>query len=547
MYLLFSWTAMKRHFRSYNIIFQKVSIIAFCISFFLFAGGTVSGGTSSIRKSQQGNSVHFGKKILTAAGVYLRKAPSLNAKRIVMTHFGDIVFLIGISPQNEEWFQVETRGQISGWINGKFLADFNEKDELQLCYKISKHKIDTSQNFGDIIDVSNFLERNINKSIGTSYENTFKSLYMISLRKSLSLIPKDKYTEPPYNEWIYKHNKEPYWKTIYQSPSEPDGVDRNKQVHLPSQEKNIQFSESLSIEDLLEMFIQFFDSNDPTLKSYSDQAWEKVISKGAKVIPELVDLIQDSNQKHYLQAIACSAIGEIGKVHENDVSKGYFIFGAGSPAKEAIPHMIKLLNDPGFSEYQQLIISALGQIGNDAEAAVPHIIKRLNHEEKQVVMVSIIALGKISTNEKISLPALSEIVKNDDREMAVEATHSIAKFGQLSRIILSNTEFDVVNVTLKAVATALLDALNSNYIEVQRVSSYYLAGIAHQSENPKPVLIRALQSDDAEVRYYIAQTIKQLVIHDPSYASILIKSLEKEQNKQVRRMLMDAIKVYSEQ
>lgn len=225
---------MKRQFNQYNLIFQKVSIISFCISFFLFNGGAVSGITSSTQKFKEGNYDHLGKKILTAAGVYLRKAPSLDAKRIVMTHFGDIVFLIGISPENEKWFHVETQGHISGWIKAEFLTDFNEKDELDLYYRISKHKIDTSQSFGDIVDVSNFLEMNIDKSIGTSYQNTLKSIYLISLRKSLSLIPKDKHSEPPYKEWIYKHQHDPHWNTVYQSQSESESVHKETNETLIS-------------------------------------------------------------------------------------------------------------------------------------------------------------------------------------------------------------------------------------------------------------------------------------------------------------------------
>jgi hypothetical protein len=75
---------------------------------------------------------------------------------------------------------------------------------------------------------------NIDKSIGTSYENTFKSIYMISLRKSLSLIPKDKHSEPPYKEWIYKHQHEPHWNTVYQSQSESESVHKETNENLIS-------------------------------------------------------------------------------------------------------------------------------------------------------------------------------------------------------------------------------------------------------------------------------------------------------------------------
>ena len=313
--------------------------------------------------------------------------------------------------------------------------------------------------------------------------------------------------------------------------------------NIPTLNENAEPESALKTGDLLEMFIQYADSKEPALLKVGTSALDKVVARGMDALPELAAIMKDSSNSDRLRAAAAMAIGAIGKVPENDIVKnGYVTIDAGSRAQNEVPDLIEFLNDPGAKGSEDIIITALGQLGPDAKAAVHEIIKILSSGDKKIKLSAINALGKIGLREDIAVPALSGQAKSSDKEIAVEAVSAITRFGQVSRSLFSKTETDISNPTLVIVANALFDSLGSGFIEVQRIASVGLVGIAGQVEYKKSVLADALWSKDAEVRYNIAQVISRLAKQDKSYGKILEQAHKVENQQQVKDMLLSAMK-----
>lgn len=156
-------------------------------------------------------------KITIGAGVYLRDVPKSDGKKLSILPsgtlpFGTVVTVFEKIDDPEIWFNVSLEDGTKGWIPGEYLTDFDSNNRVKIHLEISKDKIRNTNNFGDLVEVSNFLFRISSEALQSE---EIKSLLLSALRKSLAVIPSNQQQrEPRHQGWIQKHKTQPYWKDI---------------------------------------------------------------------------------------------------------------------------------------------------------------------------------------------------------------------------------------------------------------------------------------------------------------------------------------------
>jgi HEAT repeat protein len=188
----------------------------------------------------------------------------------------------------------------------------------------------------------------------------------------------------------------------------------------------------------------------------------------------LIDLMDDPDQTS--QVAAVRALGDLGP--------------AGSAA---VPQLTERLNNAAL---QSAIIDTLGKIGPKAEASVPRLLELARGKDREIQIVSMLALGLIGKPSGDVLSTLYTYQKNDDREVRYAAFQAITK----------------LEPDQDKLFPVLLSALQEESIRMHRIAAVALAKYGDKAQPAVPTLIKML---DRETDRKIAlEALKSIHVHD---------------------------------
>ncbi|RKZ73875.1 MAG: hypothetical protein DRQ57_12985 [Gammaproteobacteria bacterium] len=139
--------------------------------------------------------------IMTGAGVRLRKTPQKHAKIVTQLQIGTIVFLLD---RKKEWYRIAMPNGYKGWVLSKYTMSLDNFNHLGKAYiEVANRKIN-SNDFGDLAELCNFLNRVSLQVTKQAIADKLKQLHLVALQRSLEKIPRHRQYEPRYSEWLEK-------------------------------------------------------------------------------------------------------------------------------------------------------------------------------------------------------------------------------------------------------------------------------------------------------------------------------------------------------
>ena len=174
-------------------------------------------------------------------------------------------------------------------------------------------------------------------------------------------------------------------------------------------------------------------SDDAEFRAAAFSALGETQSKQA--IPVLIGGLRDTELKN--RRFAISALGRFGKdakpavadligILKNEKELRYTVLRAleqiGPDAAEALPELLKLLDD---KSYGYTAARAIGALGRAAVPAVPALVKRMQQAKSD--SYAIFALGQLGVHAKAALPELHRISREGTRLQRTAAENAIDK------------------------------------------------------------------------------------------------------------------------
>ncbi len=151
--------------------------------------------------------------ITIGAGVSIRTAPKITAKRLDILDIGTIVQQLDktkyphtIGTTKDYWYKIKRQTGQEGWIFGSLLVPV-KLDELESAYiKLAQARLNIKKpNFADSVNLHSFLARIESESNNREARAIFSLLKYLTLRLCLSLVPPDTQAQP-YKRWIDSQN-----------------------------------------------------------------------------------------------------------------------------------------------------------------------------------------------------------------------------------------------------------------------------------------------------------------------------------------------------
>jgi len=171
----------------------------------------------------------------------------------------------------------------------------------------------------------------------------------------------------------------------------------------------------------------------------------------------------------------------------------------------AVPWLIEALRgkDEGLREHATDTLIRIGH------PAVPALIELLKDDDKRMRYVAIWALGQIGPVTNEIVPALIAALKDKDEAVRFAAAQAIGEIGPAA----------------KCAVPALLAALKDKDRDVRYYVILALGSIGPATEEVVPALIVALQDNDANIRFAAAQALGQFGPDAKDAVSVLSEKL----------------------
>jgi hypothetical protein len=146
-------------------------------------------------------------RIITGAGVRLRKQAEQNAKGKIILHLGTIVLEL---EKDGNWYKIETPKKQIGWVHAKYSQPLEPNKRAETYIKLAKKKLNRTS-FGNLVDLCNFLSH-ASDTVELESAVELKLLYLFALQGSLRHISSEQPNKKRYSKWLKKHDGEIRYK-----------------------------------------------------------------------------------------------------------------------------------------------------------------------------------------------------------------------------------------------------------------------------------------------------------------------------------------------
>jgi HEAT repeat protein len=163
----------------------------------------------------------------------------------------------------------------------------------------------------------------------------------------------------------------------------------------------------------------------------------------------------------------------------------YILGQMGSPAKQAIPELVKMLEDRQ-SEPRWYAIDALGYFGPDAAVAVPAMIKSLESKVNDAIVRrrGARSLGRIGPAAKEAIPTLQAALASDDNLYRVAAAQALWQIDNHPQAL-----------------PTLIEVLKTGDNEAAMMAALALAELRPADPSASAALVAALSHADFDVQH----------------------------------------------
>lgn len=196
----------------------------------------------------------------------------------------------------------------------------------------------------------------------------------------------------------------------------------------------------------------------------------------------------------------------------------------------AVPRLIKGLE---FEKTRPYAVYILGEIGPEAEPAVPALVELIDDENPEVQREVMFALAKIGPGAKAAVPKLIETLQECEGPVCFGACYALGSIGA-----------DAVDAK-----PVLRKALNGEDDSLCLFSAWALAhidpGCTETCGESVPVLAKGLEDESAQFRVQAASALQCLGPLAKPAAGALKKALQDE-DEQVRQAAAEALKAIGE-
>jgi hypothetical protein len=148
-------------------------------------------------------------RIVTGAGVYLHSSLQQRTRKTALLQIGTIVSELGKSQKKEkDWYKVKTSNGEVGWVAGEYTMSLSSEKRAQIYIEIANQKLNSAQaNFGDLVDLCNFLSR-VRNEVELDSAVELSLLYLLALQRSLDEMPSNQEDDPYCGRWCSEHEAE---------------------------------------------------------------------------------------------------------------------------------------------------------------------------------------------------------------------------------------------------------------------------------------------------------------------------------------------------
>ncbi len=193
----------------------------------------------------------------------------------------------------------------------------------------------------------------------------------------------------------------------------------------------------------------------------------------------------------------------------------------GPDARESAPALADVLSNDTHPMVRVQAAKALGKIGPGVEVSGLALSKALWYDEDvEVRKTAVRSLGQIRDNSKATLKVLAAVIKFKDPEVGLEAVKVLVK----------------IDPNPKTAVYYLSDTLLNAETPLLRVTAAQLLGqIGPNARDATPVLAKALEDEDSDVRLYSAEALGKIGREALTAASALSKAA-RDPDTRVRNM-----------
>lgn len=173
----------------------------------------------------------------------------------------------------------------------------------------------------------------------------------------------------------------------------------------------------------------------PARNAKAEMAIQKI---GTNAIPWLMKMVRQQDgalKSHFYQLFMKQRIVRLSLkpswAKNVEGERGFQILGP--RAKEAVPNLIDIFEQPPSLAVQFSAAIALSGIGPSASAAIPSLLRGTTNSDANTRFSSVLALGSIRSDPKTEIPALIRCLSDTDIDVRSVAARSLGLYGAEAR------------------------------------------------------------------------------------------------------------------
>ena len=213
--------------------------------------------------------------------------------------------------------------------------------------------------------------------------------------------------------------------------------------------------------------------------------------------------------------------------------------------EQQVERLIRELQDSD-SDIRSIAAVTLGEIGPEAKDAIPALIQLLQDQDAEgfARANAALALGQIGEGAKDAMSVLIQALRDQDKYVRRDAAGALEEIGTPRAIKAAKDRHRMV-VTLGWIGSedeipALIQALQNEDKDVRVNAAWTLGQRVESAVDAVPILIRALRDQDEWVRYHAALALGEIGEGASNAVPALMHAL-RDQDKYVRRYAVGAL------
>ncbi len=273
-------------------------------------------------------------------------------------------------------------------------------------------------------------------------------------------------------------------------------------------------------------------------------AIEKLIASKSNGVPALISILKDKNHaNHTIRRAIIEGFGAIG-----------------SPAVEAVPHLLKELSDDNNSmPIRRASASAIGSIGKAAIDAIPELVDTLNNNDPEISQAAADALNKIDpqwpNNEKVydkvlkAIPFFVTILAEKDSNSCHFAANIL---NQTNPDKWPQSETELSKKIIPILIVGFVKSLVNNDKEVNGIIGKLLEKLdpewpqAETARRLIPVLVQAQGDNRFLVKSMATKTLEKIDPTEKKTIPAIVEARIDSVSESRRKLASEALKLLNE-